>query len=246
MNRAHGQVVIVTGGSRGIGRNIAHGFAREGAKVAIAGTDTARLDRTREELLEMTPDALAVAADVRSEDAVRDLMARVAAQFGRIDVLVNNAGVVTHFHWGVPRWARVRDMERSFWDRVIDTNLGGTFLCTKHVLPYMEEQRSGHIVNLYGGGSVKSSGTCAYVVTKDAIRTFTRFVAEEERERNICVVVVSPGGAIATEDAPGEVRQRYPGPELAGDRFIQAAQAGMELSGHLLTLREGELRVVET
>ena len=245
MNALRGQVAIVTGGSRGIGRYIAHGFAREGAKVVIASTDVPRLDRTRDELLGMTPDVLAVTTDVRDEGAVRDLMARVADQFGRIDTLVNNAGVVTHFHWGVPRWARIRDMEKSFWDQVMDTNLGGTMLCTKHVLPYMEEQRSGHILNLYGGGNLKSSGTCAYVVSKDAIRTFTRFVAEEEREWNICVVVVSPGGAIATEDAPEEVRERYPGPELAGDRFLQAARAGMEMSGHMLTLEEGELRTVE-
>ena len=238
------QAVVVTGGAKGIGRYIAHGFARAGAKVAIADIDADRLAGTREELLKMTPDVLAVATDVRSEDAVRDLMAQVAAQFGRIDTLINDAAIVSHFGWA-PRWARIRDMEKSFWDRVIDTNLGGTMLCTKHVLPYMEEQRSGHVVNLYGGGNLQSSGTCAYVVSKDAIRTFTRFVAEEEREWNICVVVLSPGGAIATEDAPEEVRQRLPGPELAGDRFIQASRAGMELSGHLLTLEEGRLQVVE-
>src|SRR5581483_8840064 len=134
------------------------------------------------------------------------------------------AGVVTHFGWGVPRWPMVRDMEKDFWDKVMQTNLGGTFLCTKHALPYMQERRSGHIINLYGGSPPKTLGSCVYSVSKDAIRTFTRFVAEEVREDNICVVSVSPGGAIATEDAPEAVRRIMPGPDSAGNRFIRGAE----------------------
>jgi NAD(P)-dependent dehydrogenase (short-subunit alcohol dehydrogenase family) len=137
----------------------------------------------------------------------------------------------------------VRDMEKNFWDKVMGTNLGGTFLCTKHALPYMQERRSGHIINLYGGSPPKTLGSCVYSVSKDAIRTFTRFVAEEVREFNICVVSVSPGGAIATEDAPEEARRTMPGPESAGNRFILAAEAGMELSGQRLTLKDGVLQV---
>ena len=239
-----GQVVIVTGGAKGIGRYIAHGYAREGAKVVIADIDTERLAGTRKELEGMTADVMATKADVRSEYEVHSLMAQVADRFGRIDVLVNDAGVVTHFNWGIPRWASIRDMDKSFWDNVIQTNLGGTFLCTKHVLPYMEERRSGHIVNLHGGGNTGSPGSCAYVVSKEAIRVFTKFAAEEVRESNICVVVLGPGGAVATEDASEEVRQRVPGPELAGNRFVLAGQAGMELSGHLLDLKEGALQVL--
>jgi NAD(P)-dependent dehydrogenase (short-subunit alcohol dehydrogenase family) len=137
----------------------------------------------------------------------------------------------------------VSDMEKNFWDKVMETNLGGTFLCTKHALPFMQERRSGHIINLYGGSPPKTLGSCVYSVSKDAIRTFTRFVAEEVREYNICVVSVSPGGAIATEDAPEEVRRTMPGPESAGNRFVLAAEAGMELSGQRLTLKDGVLQV---
>jgi NAD(P)-dependent dehydrogenase (short-subunit alcohol dehydrogenase family) len=170
-------------------------------------------------------------------------MKAVVARFGGLDVLVNNAGVVTHFGWGVPRWPMVRDMEKHFWDKVMETNLGGTFLCTKHALPYMQERRSGHIINLYGGSPPKTLGSCVYSVSKDAIRTFTRFVAEEVREYKICVVSVSPGGAIATEDAPEAVRRTMPGPESAGNRFVLAAEAPMELSGQRLTLKDGVLQV---
>lgn len=238
-----GKVAVVTGGAKGIGRYIAHGFAREGAKIAISDIDVERMKKTEGELGAAGADVLAAPCDVRVEDEVRSFMSHVVARYGAIDILVNNAGIVTHFGWGVPRWPLVRDMEKSFWDKVIETNLGGTFLCAKHALPYMQERRAGHVINLYGGSPPKTLGSCVYSVSKDAIRTFTRFVAEEVREWNICVVSVSPGGAIATEDAPEEIRRTMPGPESAGNRFVLAAEAPMELSGQRLTLKDGKLVV---
>ncbi len=146
---------------------------------------------------------------------------------------------------GFPRWPQIRDMDKKFWDQVMDTNVDGTFLCTKHVLPQMEAQRSGHIVNLYGGASVKSLGSCAYVASKEAILAFTRYVAEEERKWNICLLAMTPGKAVYTEDAPEEARRRLPGPETMGNSFILAAQAGMDLSGNLVIAREGRLEIVD-
>jgi 3-oxoacyl-[acyl-carrier protein] reductase len=237
------KVAVITGGAKGIGRYIAHSFAREGAKLVISDIDMERMPQTENELHETGAEVLALRADVRVEDEVRSLMQAAVSRYGRIDILVNNAGIVTHFGWGVPRWPVVRDMEKSFWDNVIETNLGGTFLCTKHALGYMQERRSGHVINLYGGSPPKTLGSCVYSVSKDAIRTFTRFVAEEVRESNVCVVAVSPGGAIATEDAPEEVRRTMPGPESAGNRFVLAAGAGMELSGRRVTLKDGRLEI---
>ena len=238
-----GKVALITGGAKGIGRYIAQGFAREGAKIAITDIDLERMKKTDNELRELGADVFARKTDVRVEDEVRSTMKEVVSRYGQIDILVNNAGIVTHFGWGVPRWPLVRDMDKSFWDNVIQTNLGGTFLCTKHALPYMQQQRAGHIINLYGGSPPAQVGSCVYSVSKDAIRTFTRFVAQEVRESNICVVAVSPGGAIATEDAPEEVRRTMPGPESAGNRFTLAAEAAMELSGHRLTLKDGRLEI---
>ncbi len=236
-----GKVVLITGGARGIGRYIAHTFAKEGANVAVA--DIEPLDKVTDELRAMEVETLGVKADVTNEQEVESMVDRVANRFGRIDVLVNDAAIVPHFAWGGPRWAAIRDMEKSFWDRVIGTNLGGTFLCTKHVLRKMGPNRSGHILNLYGGGG--GTGAAAYVVSKEAIRVFTRFVAEEERENNICIVALSPGGTIATENAPEEARQRLPGPELAGPRFVLAAQVGMDMSGHLLDLQGDKLVIAD-
>jgi 3-oxoacyl-[acyl-carrier protein] reductase len=237
------KVAVITGGAKGIGRYIAHNFAREGAKLVIGDIDVERMKKTGAELRETGAEVLARKTDVRVEEEVRSLMQETVSRYGQIDILVNNAGIVTHFGWGVPRWPLVRDMEKTFWDNVIETNLGGTFLCTKHALPHMQERRSGHIINLYGGSPPKTVGSCVYSVSKDAIRTFTRFVAEEVREWNICVVAVSPGGAIATEDAPEEIRRTMPGPESAGNRFVLAAEAGMDLSGQRLTLKDGRLEI---
>ena len=240
-----GQVVIVTGGAKGIGRYAAHTFARAGAKVVIADTDVERLHKTVSDLRELQPDATAQPIDVRIEADVRRMAHEVIERFGKIDALVNDAGIVPHFNWGIPRWPRVRFLDKSFWDSVIQTNLGGTFLCTKYVVPFMEEQRSGHIINLWGGGKAQNHGACAYVVSKDAIRTFTRYVAEEEREWNVCVVAISPRQAIATEDAPEEARKRLPGPEVLGNGFVLAAQAGMELTGKTVEYKDGSLIVAD-
>ena len=239
------KTVVVTGGAKGIGRYAAHTIAQAGGSVVIVDVDVERLHKTLGELRDLKFEAWALAADVRHEDEVRRMVHQVVDRFSRIDVLVNDAGIVPHFNWGIPRWPRVRFMSKDFWDSVIQTNLGGTFLCTKYVVPLMEARRSGNIVNLWGGGRAENHGAAAYVVSKDAIRTFTRFVAEEEREWNVCVVAFSPKQAIATEDAPEEARKRLPGPECLGNGFVLAAQAGMELSGKTVEHREGNLVAVD-
>jgi len=231
-----GQVVLVTGGAQGIGRYISHTFAKSGAKVAVA--DMGPTDKVVGELQDLTSDAMGVKADVRNEAEVASMVDQVMNRFGKIDVLVNNAGIVPHFQWGTPKWPKVRDMELSFWEKVLGTNLGGTFLSTKHVLPHMEAAKSGHIISLHGGGGDRA---CAYVVSKEAIVVFTRYVAEEEREFNVCVVAMGPGGAIATETAPEEARQRMSTVDTIGNRFVLGAQVDMSLSGKLLDLKDGRL-----
>jgi 3-oxoacyl-[acyl-carrier protein] reductase len=237
-----GKSVIVTGAAKGIGRWIARTFVEAGSLVTIADIETDRLEQTREELSEFGGDVLAVPTDVRDEAQVQALMGKVIAERGGIDVLVNNAAIVPHLNWGNNFWPRFRDMERGFFDRVIDTALGGTFLCTKHAVPHMEAKRSGHIVNLYGGGGRIGSGS--YVIAKEAVRYFTKTVAQEEEEYGVCVVIISPGAAIATEDAPEEARQRMPGPEFAGNRFVLAAQVGMDMTGKCLKLADDGVTLV--
>ena len=234
------KVVIVTGSGQGIGKHAAKTFAQEKAKVVIADFNEELAKKTAAELGKST-ETLAVNVDVRDEESVKRMVDQVINRFGQIDVHINNAAIVPHFAWGIPRWPRISDMPRDFWERVIQTNLGGTFLCTKHVLPRMEAKRSGHIINLYGGGGIKPAGACAYMVTKDAIRTFTRYVAEEARESNVCVVIFSPRVPIVTETAPEEALKRMPGPEILGQGFVLAAQVPMEKSGEIFSYQDGKL-----
>src|SRR5437773_7477673 len=141
-----GKVVIITGSGGGIGRYVAKTFAQEHAKVVVC--DIQPLDNVSKDLEELEADYFAVPADVTDEKSVRDLMDSVMNRYGRIDVLHNNAAIVTHFQWGTGVWPRIAELEPSFWNKVIQVNLGGTFMCTHFALPHMEAQRSGHIINM--------------------------------------------------------------------------------------------------
>jgi len=234
------KVVIVTGSGQGIGKHAAKTFAQEKAKVVIADFNEENAKKTASELAAHS-ETLSLAVDVRDEDSVKRMVDQVIQRFGQIDVHINNAAIVPHFAWGIPRWPRIDEMPIEFWNRVVQTNLYGTFLGTKHVLPHMEKRKTGHIINLYGGGGVTPAGACAYMVTKDGIRTFTRYVAEEVRDSNICVVTFSPRVPIATETAPDEALKRLPGPEVLGQGFVLAAQLPMDKSGQCFAHQEGKL-----
>lgn len=246
-----GKVVVVTGAARGVGRYVAGSFAREGCRLAIPEIDTERMAATAAEFRSMGAEVLTATVDVTDELAVSAFMDRVRDHYGQLDVLVNNAAIVSHRHWGI-HWPPVRDMEWSFWKRVIDTNVGGVFLCTKHALRHMRATGMGHVLNIWGGfsrsvvGNPDSIGVAAYSVSKVAVRKFTQFLAEEEREAGICILIVSPGGAMASEDAPDDVKARYPGPELIANRFVLAAEAPMSLSGHVVDLDDSGSLVAVT
>ena len=232
------KVVVVTGSGQGIGKHAAKTFAKEKAKVVIADFNADLAMKTAAEIGQTT-ETLAVHADVRDEDSVKNMIDEVIRRFGRIDVMMNNAAIVPHFAWNIPRWPLIADMPLEFWDRIVRTNLYGTFFGTKHAIPHMTKQRSGHI--LYGGGGVRPGGAGTYMVTKDGIRTFTRYVAEEVRDANVCVVTFSPRVPIATESAPEEALKRLPGPEVLGQGFVLCAQLPMEQSGKCFAHENGKL-----
>ena len=237
-----GKVVIITGGGQGIGRHAAKTFAEQKAKLVIVDFDRDKMQRTADEIGKLT-EVLGVHADMRDEACVKQMVGQAIGRLGQIDVLINNAAIVPHFAWNIPRWPRIADMPLEFWDRVIRTNLYGTFLGAKHVIPHMEKRKSGHIVNLYGGGGVRPGGAATYMVTKDGIRTFTRYLAEEVRDSNICVVTFSPRVPIATETAPEEALKRLPGPEVLGQAFVLAAELPLDQSGKCFAHENGKLVV---
>jgi 2-hydroxycyclohexanecarboxyl-CoA dehydrogenase len=234
------KIVVVTGSAQGIGKHAAKTFAEQKAKVVIADFNEELARKTAAELGQKTA-TFAARVDVREEESVKGLVDQVIGRFGQIDVMINNAAIVPHFAWGIPRWPRIAEMPMEFWDRVIRTNLYGTFNGTKHVLPHMEKRRSGHIINLYGGGGLTPAGACAYMASKDAIRAFTRYVAEEVRDANVCMVIFSPRVPIVTETAPAEAFKRLPGPEILGEGFVLAAQLPMDESGKIFSYQDGKL-----
>ncbi|MGN6717812.1 MAG: SDR family NAD(P)-dependent oxidoreductase, partial [Candidatus Binatia bacterium] len=141
MDRLKGEVAIVTGASRGIGRAVALCFAREGARVAItAVADRDALEQVQREIAAAGADVLATIADVARRADVDGLVQGIVAKWGRIDILVNNAGIL--------RIAPLETISEERWDETLAVHLKGTFNCTQAVIPFMKQQRKGKIINL--------------------------------------------------------------------------------------------------
>ncbi|MGH2414858.1 MAG: 3-oxoacyl-[acyl-carrier-protein] reductase, partial [Microcystaceae cyanobacterium] len=186
------KVAIVTGASRGIGRAIAVSLATEGAKVVVnyARSSTAA-DEVVKEIIEAGGEAIALRADVSDSVAVDNLIKQALEQFGRIDVLVNNAGITQD--------TLLLRMKLEDWQAVIDLNLTGVFLCTKAVSKLMLKQRSGRIINIASvAGQMGNPGQANYSAAKAGAIGFTKTVAKELASRGITVNAVAPG-FIATD-----------------------------------------------
>ncbi len=224
------KIAFVTGGAQGIGKHACLTLAKAGAKIAVVDINTENTLSTASELEKIT-DVIPITADVRNEQEVKAAIQQSSNKFGGLDILINNAGIVPHFRWGLPRWPNIENMPEDFWDNVIRTNLYGTYLTTKHAIPLMKLKQSGHVINLFGGGGPNPPGALAYMVTKNGIRTFSRYIAEEVRADNICVVTFSPRYAIATEDASDEAKRRMPAPDVLEQAFVLVSELGMEYSG---------------
>jgi meso-butanediol dehydrogenase/(S,S)-butanediol dehydrogenase/diacetyl reductase len=181
-------VAIVTGGARGIGRGVALALAREGARVVIADLPSVRADMEETQRLVEAEgvQSLLVDVDVRDWSQVSAMAQAALERFGRIDVLVNNAGVI-----GV---VPVVAMTEEQWDLVIDVNLKGTFLCSKAVAAHMMERRSGRIINMSSqAGRRGSPGLAHYCTTKFGLIGFTQSLALELAQFNVTVNAICPG-----------------------------------------------------
>lgn len=184
--KLRGQTALVTGGSKGIGRAICLALAREGANVVIAARDEARLKETMEELKEMDVRALAVQADVRYEEDVKNLISKVIDEFGVLDILINNAGVAYR--------KRLEETTLEEYDKIMDTNLKGVFLCIKYAIPYIRNSTNGKIVNISSGAGLHGIPELSvYCASKFGVIGITESVASE-LEGKIKVYAICPGG----------------------------------------------------
>jgi NAD(P)-dependent dehydrogenase (short-subunit alcohol dehydrogenase family) len=193
--RFEGQTALVTGAARGLGLAAARRLADEGAQVALLDRDEETLEAAVRSLTNRRADALSHAVDVTDEGQVRAAVESVLSAAGRIDVLVNNAGIYPHFPF--------EDLTFADWRRVLATNLDSVYLCSHAVYPGMRERGYGRIVNVSSSTFfIGYAGLSAYVASKGGIIGFTRALASEAGPHGITVNAVTPG-LIATEGVLG-------------------------------------------
>jgi citronellol/citronellal dehydrogenase len=197
--RLAGQVAIVTGSSRGVGRAVALALAREGCDIVVAAKTDAphprlpgTIQSTAEEIRALGRRALPVQCNVREFGDVEQLRDKALSEFGRIDILVNNAGAI--------HWAPVADWAVGKFDLVMDVNVRGTFLCSRAVIPAMRERRHGHIVVMSPPVNVKKvAGKGPYFVSKMGMTMLAFAIAEEEKENGIAANALWPVTMIESE-----------------------------------------------
>ena len=180
------KVIVVTGAGAGIGKGIAEEFAKEGARIAVLEINAETGAKAAEELREQGTDAVFIQTDVSSNDSVKSAVEQVAAQWGVIDALINNAGIAV--------WKGVKELTSEDWDRVMGVNLKSVFLLSKYSIPFMKDSSVKSIVNI---SSVHAENTIAnydaYVTAKGGIQSLTRSMSLTLQEDRIRVNGVCPG-----------------------------------------------------
>jgi 3-oxoacyl-[acyl-carrier protein] reductase len=199
--RINEKVAIVTGGAQGIGQGICFRLAEEGAKVAIFDLNLAEAKKTAKEIEKSGGTALALKVDVSKSSEVDAAVKQVTSKFGKVDILVNNAGISLT--------SKVANMTEEIWDRTLDVNLKGVFLCCRAVIPHMKERKYGKIINLASILALRGSVYYAhYGATKAGVVAFTQGLAIELGAHNINVNAIGPG-IIDTPMAEGDVESEF-------------------------------------
>ena len=239
-----GKKVVVTGAAQGIGQAVANGLAQAGADVAVVDLDAARCQDTLQFVKGHGRRALVVSANVGQWEEVKGMVDRVVKEWGRVDVLVNNAGIT--------RDGLIVRMKEEEWNAVLQVNLTGTFYCTKAVLGPMAKQRYGRIVNVSSiVGAIGNAGQANYAASKAAVVGFTKAVAREYASRNVTVNAVAPGfiDTVMTRALSQDVRDTLarqiplgrlgePADVAAAVHFLASDAAGY-VTGHVLHVNGG-------
>lgn len=180
------KVCIVTGGSRGLGFATALKFAEEGARVSICDVNEEGLNNAVQEIKKVNTEVMSFIVDVTNKDAIENMVKTNMDKYGRVDVLVNNAGILMD--------AQLHKMTEEQFDKVIDVNLKGTYLCTRAVVDIMREQESGAIINLSSlAGVYGNFGQTNYAATKAGVVGFTKTWAKELGRKGIRTNCIAPG-----------------------------------------------------
>jgi 3-oxoacyl-[acyl-carrier protein] reductase len=241
-----GRVALVTGASQGIGHACAVALAREGASVAVAARNQAKLDELVSLITSAGGKASAFAIDVSDEDQVKAGIKSAIAQFGKIDILVNNAGI-THDQL-------VMRMKRADWDSVLATNLTSAYLCIQNVIPSMLKQRWGRIINIASVfGQMGQAGQANYAASKAGLIGLTMAIAREVASRSITCNAVAPGfietnmTAGLSEEFKQNAMKMIPlgrvgsSDDVASAVCFLASEESSYITGHVLNVNGGML-----
>jgi len=243
-----GRVAIVTGGSIGLGRQMAEGLAEMGADLVLCARKKEPCEKAAEELQKLGVKTLGLACDVRNQAAIQEVVETTVSRFGRIDILINNAGT----SWGAP----VEEMRLENWNKVIETNLTGTFLFSQAVGRIMIGQRRGKIINLASVAGLRGAPpefqAIGYHASKGGVITFTKDLACKWAMHNINVNAIAPGwfptnmSEVVIERNKELLRKKIPmgrfGNEhdLKGAAVFLASDASDFVTGHVLVVDGGQ------
>jgi NAD(P)-dependent dehydrogenase (short-subunit alcohol dehydrogenase family) len=243
-----GRVAIVTGGSVGLGRQMAEGLAEMGANLVLCARKKERCERTAQELQKLGVEVLALGCDVKEPGSIQEVADATVKKFGRIDILINNAGT----SWGAP----VESMTLEQWNKVIETNLTGTFLFSQAVGKVMIGQRRGKIINIASVAGLRGSSpkfsAIGYSASKGGVIIFTKDLACKWGMHNIHVNAIAPGWF--PTDMSGKLIERnkeallanvplgrFGGPQdLKGAAIFLASDASDFVTGNILVVDGGQ------
>lgn len=245
--KLEGQTAIVTGGGRGLGAQIAKGFAEAGANVVVCSRNLEICQEMSEEIKQLGVDSLAFKCDVTNANDIKKVVEETIEHFGTIDILVNNSGAT----WGAP----VEDMPIEAWEKVLNVNITGTFLMSQAVGKVMIKQNSGKIINIASiagfGGTPPFMQTIGYNTSKGAIMTFTKDLAVKWGQYNINVNAIAPGffptkmSQVIIEKGKNQILEGTPlnrlgeDSDLKGAALFLASKAADYVSGDILTVDGG-------
>jgi NAD(P)-dependent dehydrogenase (short-subunit alcohol dehydrogenase family) len=243
-----GRVAIISGGSMGLGRQMAEGLAEMGANLVLCARKKERCEAAAESLRRLGVEVLALGCDVKDKSSIDDVVEKTLARFGRIDILINNAGV----SWGAP----IEEMTLDQWDKVLSTNLTGTFLFCQAVAKPMTAQKSGKIINIasvagLGGGSAELQAI-GYHASKGGVIAFTKDLACKWAQHNIQVNAIAPGwfpthmSEWVIEHRKDSLLSKIPlgrfgsDHDLKGAAIFLASNASSYVTGHVLVVDGGQ------
>jgi 3-oxoacyl-[acyl-carrier protein] reductase len=247
MERLKNRIAVITGAGQGIGRALALGLAREGAKIVIADINEEQAASVRREVEACGETALAIRTDVSNEDFVQSLVDQALREFGKIDILINNAGIFPV--------SSVEEMKEEDWDRVLGTNLFGAFLCSRAVAGEFLKQGSGRVISITSGRAFQGAKNAAhYASSKAGIIGFSKSLALELAPRQITVNVICPGitdtaqprGHQSEEQMYAQAQKiplgRIGQPEdLVGTAVFLASDAGAFITGQTVIVNGGSI-----